>query len=176
MEASGRVSWNWQVAERLAGLYMHLGRPTDARRVWELASDCPSPAMRQCRLACTFWVERDFRCGAEPLSRGLPVRFEMGRGVLGIGHVAHAARRGAGGARIFAARTELIAQSSATLADGGVAKVSDPLRGQKVERISVSRDAQRSTKVRAPLRVAANRKTAALRARLGYQSFIRIRS
>jgi len=39
---------------------MHLGRPADARRVWEQASDCPSTALRLARVASTFWIERDF--------------------------------------------------------------------------------------------------------------------
>jgi TPR repeat protein len=38
---------------------MHLGRPEEARHLWETASDCPSEAVRLCRLACTHWVERD---------------------------------------------------------------------------------------------------------------------
>jgi hypothetical protein len=60
LEASERSSWSWLFAERVAGLYLHLGRPADARRVWQQARDCPSEAVRHCRLACTFWVERDF--------------------------------------------------------------------------------------------------------------------
>jgi tetratricopeptide (TPR) repeat protein len=61
-EAESRRSlrWSWAVAEEAAGLYMHLGRPADARRAWEAAEDCPAPALRQCRVASTFWVERDF--------------------------------------------------------------------------------------------------------------------
>jgi tetratricopeptide (TPR) repeat protein len=59
MEATGRSSWSWPFAERVAGLYMHLGRPDDARRVWEQARDCPSEALRHCRLASTFWVEQE---------------------------------------------------------------------------------------------------------------------
>jgi hypothetical protein len=39
---------------------MHLGRPADARRIWEQARDCPSPALRRCRVGSTFWVERNF--------------------------------------------------------------------------------------------------------------------
>src|SRR5262249_50596952 len=33
-ERRGRGDWPWPFAERVAGLYMHLGRPADARRVW----------------------------------------------------------------------------------------------------------------------------------------------
>jgi len=56
----GPAQWPWPFAEEAAGLYMHLGRPADARRVWRQATDCPSAAVLECRLAATFWVERDF--------------------------------------------------------------------------------------------------------------------
>jgi tetratricopeptide (TPR) repeat protein len=58
-------SWPWPLAEQAAGLYMHLGRPADARRVWQQATDCPSAAVRACRLAATFWIERDFEAAKE---------------------------------------------------------------------------------------------------------------
>jgi tetratricopeptide (TPR) repeat protein len=59
-ESRGSPAWSWAFAEQAAGLYMHLGRPADARRAWEAAADCPSEALRRCRVAGTFWVERDF--------------------------------------------------------------------------------------------------------------------
>jgi hypothetical protein len=60
IERAGQSAWPWEFADQAAGLFMHLGRPADARRLWEHAADCPSAAVRECRLACTFWVERDF--------------------------------------------------------------------------------------------------------------------
>jgi tetratricopeptide (TPR) repeat protein len=57
--------WRWDYAEQLAALYMHLGRPADARRVWQQATGCPSEALRQCRLGSTFWVERSFDTARE---------------------------------------------------------------------------------------------------------------
>jgi tetratricopeptide (TPR) repeat protein len=54
------LTWAWRPAEQAAGLYMHLGRPVDARRLWEKAEDCPSQALRESRIASTYWVERDF--------------------------------------------------------------------------------------------------------------------
>jgi tetratricopeptide (TPR) repeat protein len=61
IEAAGQSSWPWPFAERVAALYMHLGRPAEARRVWREARDCPSPALRDCRLAISYWVELDFK-------------------------------------------------------------------------------------------------------------------
>jgi tetratricopeptide (TPR) repeat protein len=59
LETSGTSSFPWSFAELAAGLYLHLGRPEEARRIWQEASQCPSPALKHCRLACTYWVERD---------------------------------------------------------------------------------------------------------------------
>jgi tetratricopeptide (TPR) repeat protein len=55
----GSANWAWPATDQLAITYLHMGRPADARQVWEQASP-PAPADRLCRLATTFWVERDF--------------------------------------------------------------------------------------------------------------------
>jgi tetratricopeptide (TPR) repeat protein len=60
LDSAPMESWDWRFAERVAGLYLHLGRPADARRVWEQAWDCSSEALRECRLAGTYWAEGDF--------------------------------------------------------------------------------------------------------------------
>jgi tetratricopeptide (TPR) repeat protein len=57
--------WDWPFAEQVAGLYMHLGRPADARHVWRQATHCPSEALRLSRLASTFLVERDVESAVE---------------------------------------------------------------------------------------------------------------
>jgi tetratricopeptide (TPR) repeat protein len=56
----GVAAWPWRFADQVAGLYLHLGRPGEARQVWERAVDCPSAGLRLCRVASTYWVERDF--------------------------------------------------------------------------------------------------------------------
>jgi hypothetical protein len=56
----GSLSWTWPLAQRVGPAYLHLGRPADARRAWEQAAAPPSEALRRCRLAETYWVERDF--------------------------------------------------------------------------------------------------------------------
>jgi tetratricopeptide (TPR) repeat protein len=55
----------WAAAELGANACMHLGRPADARRIWQHAASAPSEAMRLCRLASTYWVERDFQAAIE---------------------------------------------------------------------------------------------------------------
>jgi tetratricopeptide (TPR) repeat protein len=56
---------SWAVAERVAPLYLHLGRPADARRIWHGAAGAPSKSERLGREALTYWVERDFEQAAE---------------------------------------------------------------------------------------------------------------
>jgi hypothetical protein len=51
---------SWAIAERVGPIYLHLGRPAEARRIWQRAADAPSDARRLCREAATYWVERDF--------------------------------------------------------------------------------------------------------------------
>ncbi len=59
-DAAGAVTWTWPLAERAASAYLHLGQPDAARRVWERANSAPSEALYRCRVAETYWVERDF--------------------------------------------------------------------------------------------------------------------
>jgi tetratricopeptide (TPR) repeat protein len=57
---AGRVDWNWDLADRIAGACLHLGKPALARRLWERATTPPSEALRRSRLADAYWVERVF--------------------------------------------------------------------------------------------------------------------
>jgi tetratricopeptide (TPR) repeat protein len=59
IEGANSASWPWSFADRVAAAYMHLGQPAQARRVWQQAQP-PSESLRLCRIASTFWVERDF--------------------------------------------------------------------------------------------------------------------
>jgi tetratricopeptide (TPR) repeat protein len=61
--------WDWPFAEQVAGLYMHLGRPADARLAWLQARGCPSEALRLARLASTFLAERDFASAVDHFDR-----------------------------------------------------------------------------------------------------------
>jgi tetratricopeptide (TPR) repeat protein len=70
MERRQAVAWPWAVADNLATAYLHLGRPADARRVWEHAKP-PSAADRLCRLATTYWVERDFEAAVRRYQQAL---------------------------------------------------------------------------------------------------------
>jgi hypothetical protein len=63
--AHGQAVWPWEVADPLAGAWLHLGYPAKARQVWQSALQPPSEAVRLARLASTFWVERDFSQAAK---------------------------------------------------------------------------------------------------------------
>jgi len=63
------MAFAWPLAEQLAALYLHLGRPAEARATWLHATDCPSAALRTCREAETFWVQRRFDEALDCLSR-----------------------------------------------------------------------------------------------------------
>ena len=55
---SGARPWSW--ADRLATLRLHLGRPDQARAIWREATDPPSTALQQARVAASYLTEEDF--------------------------------------------------------------------------------------------------------------------
>jgi tetratricopeptide (TPR) repeat protein len=81
------VSWAWPLAERLGRTYLHLGRPADARRVWQLARSAPSEALRECRLAAAFWVERDFESAAHHYRAALDADPRQSEACWGLAHL-----------------------------------------------------------------------------------------
>lgn len=50
----------WEVTDRLATLYLHLGDPGRARALWSGAASPPKPAVAAARVAMTHLVEADF--------------------------------------------------------------------------------------------------------------------
>lgn len=50
-------SRSWEVTDRLATLWLHLGRPARARAVWQQAVSLPRPAVRAARVAATYLAE-----------------------------------------------------------------------------------------------------------------------
>ena len=92
-DARGGITW--AMAERVAPVYLHLGRPADARRVWLEATEPPSRALRFCPEAVTYWVERDFDNAGRPLSPGDRRPGRACRGMVGIGNAKRGTRPGA---------------------------------------------------------------------------------
>ncbi len=50
----------WETADRMATLRLRSGHPELARQIWEAATNVPRPAVRESRVAATYYVEQDF--------------------------------------------------------------------------------------------------------------------
>ncbi|MGP0064771.1 MAG: hypothetical protein ACLQGP_14380, partial [Isosphaeraceae bacterium] len=60
-EADGRgIVPGWSASDRVAAGLLLMGRPAEARRIWEHATDPPSPAMRWNRIATAALASMDF--------------------------------------------------------------------------------------------------------------------
>ena len=53
-------SRSWEVADRIATLWLQVGEPSKARAAWESASEVPRPGLQAARIALTKFVEADF--------------------------------------------------------------------------------------------------------------------
>jgi hypothetical protein len=71
-------SVDWPTCDRIATLLIHLGRPADARLVWELAPDPPSPAIQQSRTAAALLAALDFPTARNTLDRALAQDPQLG--------------------------------------------------------------------------------------------------
>jgi tetratricopeptide (TPR) repeat protein len=77
---------SWTRADGLATLWLHLGEPALARRVWEesVDVDMPRPALRSARVALTYLVQDDFEPARRYYREALavePVLFEAHYGL-----------------------------------------------------------------------------------------------
>ncbi len=104
-EAVRPTRWTWALAQRVGPAYLHLGRPAEARRVWERAASPPSEAVRRCRLAETYWVERDFTRAAELYRQALGADPHLGEACWGLAVLE--AERGEAGPALRACRQGL---------------------------------------------------------------------
>lgn len=50
----------WELGDRLATLYLHLGRTENARETWEGAQNVPRPGLQRSRVAFTHLVEENY--------------------------------------------------------------------------------------------------------------------
>ncbi len=51
---------SWTTVEKMATIRLHLGEPAKARSIWEKATTCPDPGLREARIATTYLAENDF--------------------------------------------------------------------------------------------------------------------
>ena len=62
---------DWTTRDRVATTLLHLGRPVQARRVWERAPDAPSPAIRLTRIGTALLAALDFQSAEESFRSAL---------------------------------------------------------------------------------------------------------
>lgn len=63
------AGWTWDELDRVAAAQMHLGHPDRARALWSKATAVPSEAVRQARVAATYWAERNLDAAADEYRR-----------------------------------------------------------------------------------------------------------
>jgi hypothetical protein len=101
----------WAVAERVAGTYLHLGRPAAARRTWLVATGCPSEALRTARIADADLAAWDFAAAGAGYRRARAL--DPGLADATVGQALAALERGEVGTAVEAARAAL--QSAAPI-------------------------------------------------------------
>jgi tetratricopeptide (TPR) repeat protein len=61
----------WEVLDRIATLWLHLGKPARARELWQKAVAAPQPAVPVSRIATTYVVEGDFEAARRHYQQAL---------------------------------------------------------------------------------------------------------
>ena len=99
------ISPLWATSDQVAGALLHLGRPAEARQIWECASDPPSPAIKLTRLATAALAALDFAMAETSYRAALDVDPARGEAWFGLA-LLHTQRGDAAGA-LAAARQGL---------------------------------------------------------------------
>jgi len=69
---------DWPTLDRAATTLLHLGRPAGARRIWEDATDAPSPSIRLTRIGTALLAAFDFQRAEETLRSALKQDARLG--------------------------------------------------------------------------------------------------
>jgi tetratricopeptide (TPR) repeat protein len=78
------IASDWATSDRAAMTLLHLGHPAEARQIWERASEPPSPAVRQSRIATAALVSQDFRAAREGYESALKLDPKLGQAWFGL--------------------------------------------------------------------------------------------
>lgn len=100
-EARGIVA-DWPTRDRVAAALLHLGRPAQARRIWEQVADSPSPSLRVARIATAALAELDYRTAETTYRAALSI--DPGQGEAWFGLALLHLQRGDAGEALSAAR------------------------------------------------------------------------
>jgi tetratricopeptide (TPR) repeat protein len=93
----------WTTCDRAAVALLHLGRPAEARRIWERAADPPSPALRLTRVATAALAALDFATAEQTYRAALQLDAAQGEAWFGLA-LLHTQRGEATAARAAAQR------------------------------------------------------------------------
>jgi tetratricopeptide (TPR) repeat protein len=79
------ITPDWATIDRVATTLLHLGRPADARRVWErAAAPPPSQAVRLSRIATAALASQDFAAAREGFEAALKLDSGLGEAWFGL--------------------------------------------------------------------------------------------
>jgi tetratricopeptide (TPR) repeat protein len=84
LDNARKSNWVWPWAEQIAAAWMHLGCPTQARRIWRAALDPPSEAERFCRIAASYAAAGNWREASQLYLRAARLAPEMAEPRLGL--------------------------------------------------------------------------------------------
>jgi tetratricopeptide (TPR) repeat protein len=94
---------DWPTCDRVAATLLHLGRPAEARRIWEQQeTDAPSPSLRLARIASAALAELDYPTAETTYHAALEL--DPGQGEAWFGLALLHLQRGDAGAALSAAR------------------------------------------------------------------------
>ena len=75
---------DWPTCDRVATTLLHLGRPDEARRIWDRAGAPPSPARKASRLATAALAEQDFAAAKDGYELALNLDPSLGEAWFGL--------------------------------------------------------------------------------------------
>jgi len=67
----------WEIIDRIATLWLHLGEPARAREIWEKATKVPRPAVRLARIGTAYLVEGDFDTARRHYQRAIAAQPDL---------------------------------------------------------------------------------------------------
>jgi hypothetical protein len=78
------VVLDWATSDRVATTLLHLGRPADARQIWQRATNPPSPAVRQSRIATAALASQEFPAARDGFESALTLDPGLGEAWFGL--------------------------------------------------------------------------------------------
>lgn len=74
----------WEDADRIAGLWLHLGQPAKARALWEIVPKPPSEALRSSRIGTSYLTEGEFAKARESYKAALAADPDLFESLYGL--------------------------------------------------------------------------------------------